>query len=160
MSTFLDYQSDKTSLSSEISLLVFVSWQWRCNACKLVYISLPPFDLGIMWSTSIKSSSLKYNSQWAHLPCCFFKSVATLFGTRGCLPLLELQYFRFPSNGDAVPLTLICLTIVLLAWLIRVSVTFPSLVTENTQLFPPTVCQYFLDTHIPVLPGWRISDIL
>ncbi|WP_375492787.1 RHS repeat domain-containing protein [uncultured Nostoc sp.] len=27
--------------------------------------------------------------------------------TTGCSPLLELQYFRFPSNGDAIPLTLI-----------------------------------------------------
>lgn len=105
------------SLEALISLAVLLSWQWRCNAWRFPYLSFPPRDLGMIWSISIKSSSLKYNSQWAHFPFCSFRSFATLVGTSGCSPLLELQYFRFPSNGDAVPLTFMCLTIFLLEYL-------------------------------------------
>lgn len=51
-----------------LSFAVFSSWQCRCNACKLSHLSLPPLALGVIWSISIRSSSLKNSPQWVHLP--------------------------------------------------------------------------------------------
>lgn len=59
----------------------------------------------MMWSTSTRSVSVKYNPQWLHLPVCLCKSLATLVGVPICCPLRLLQYTQSPSYGDLSGLT-------------------------------------------------------
>jgi hypothetical protein len=66
----------------------------------------PPCDLGMMWSSSTRSSPCwKYSPHHEQRPPCRLSNVAHFGGVSGCLPSRLAQETQAPSYGLRVPVT-------------------------------------------------------
>ncbi len=65
-----------------------------------LYSSFTPFDLGVIWSSSITSSSLKFSPHHLHFPFCFlrFPSFVSVFSYWGIIWFPDVARLFFCCN--------------------------------------------------------------